>query len=622
LENLDELKSNPSVLRIYGQYTSLKKAGDKYVGKCPLPEHNDGSPSFTVFSDMRASCFGCGANLNIFQLVQKMDGCDFKTAVAKVKAEVGDTSWEDSRKKVESTFKPVAEPKTYKTVTLEAWKKLEDNLATSKAAKDFLEKERGISLETAQRLRVGFLQNLGAMAGTDAVDIADKGWLAFPSIEGDKVVSIKYRSITRKKPGGFSRQPGMATALWNTEAVDPFEPIYVVEGEFDCLALEQAGFKAVSVPSAGAKLTPEMKDKLMQASLVILAGDTDAAGTASMDKLWKELSERCYKLTWPEVKDANQCFLETCGRDVAKFTALVEELTRKAKSQPLPDIYSLQEVMQSGVDTSLADHPDRLRFPWLEVDSAAVLLPGSVLGVMATSTSMGKTALVLQYSLYGARNHNEVVVNWQCEQSPAEISTMVAAQVLHKNRNFLTKEDLKEAAGRLDGVRYYIGNNSTVNNINEVLDIMEAAIRRTGATMAVLDNAHYYTSGVDDDVRVLAAALKRIKQMAITYGTKWTVVFQPRKAISQQRGKRTQISDIKGSATAGDTCDAVLAIHRDLVKGAEDGEAKTDIYEEKTLLEWLKTRSKGTGKASAILQFFGEFAEFQALDMNHEPPPE
>ena len=621
MEDLDALKSDPGVLRIYGQYVSLKKAGDKYIGRCPLPGHNDGSPSFTVFSDMRASCFGCGANINIFQLVQKMNGCNFKTAVAKVKAEVGETSWNSAKAKVESTFKPVAEQKTYKTITLEAWQKLEDNLSASKPAQDFLSKERGISLQTAQQLRVGFVQNLGSLAGADGADIADKGWIAFPSIEDGKVVCVKYRSIARKKPGGFARQPGMATAMFNVDTISPFDPVYVVEGEFDVLALEQAGFKAVSVPAAGIKLTPEMKDKLMQASAVILAGDTDAAGVTAMDRLWKELGERTYKLTWPDpCKDANEV-LTHCGRDLSRFTALVEELTRKAKSQPLPDIYSLQEVMQSGVDTSLADHPDRLRFPWVEVDSAAILLPGSVLGLLATSTSMGKTALALQISLYGARKHGEVVVNWQCELNPSEISTMVAAQVLHKNRNFLTKDDLKEAAERLDGVQYYIGNNSTINNINEVLDIMEAAIRRTGATVAILDNAHYYTSGVDDDVRVLAAALKRIKQMAVTYGVKFVVVFQPRKAAQQQRGKKTQISDIKGSATAGDTCDAVVAIHRDLIKG-EDGEAKNDIYDERTLVEWLKTRSKGTGKASAILQFFGEFAEFQAIDNIHEPTEE
>jgi replicative DNA helicase len=197
---------------------------------------------------------------------------------------------------------------------------------------------------------------------------------------------------------------------------------------------------------------------------------------------------------------------------------------------------------------------------------------------------------------------------------------MVAAQVLRKNRNFLTKEDLKLAAEELDGVNYYIGNNPTINNISEVLDIMEAAIRRTGATMAVLDNAHFYTSGVDDDVRVLASALKRMKQIAVTYGVKFVVVFQPRKASQAARGKRVQVSDVKGSATAGDTCDAVMAIHRELSKSSEGEEAKNDIYEEKALIEWLKTRSKGIGKASSFVQFFGEFASFECLETNYEDP--
>lgn len=624
-DDLDALKSDQGVLKIYGQYVrGLKKAGDKYVGCCPLPEHNDKTPSFHVFADMRCSCFGCGANMNIFQLIQKMDACDFQTAVEKVKSELGQIdNWTEAKTKVESTFKPVSEPKTYKTLPLSAWGRMETALANSPEAVRYLDEERGITLATAQQLRLGFAQDIGALAGEQGADIASGGWITFPCIEGDKIVSVKYRSIQRKKPGGFARQPGMSTALFNTETIDVFEPVYVTEGEFDTCVLEAAGFRAVSVPSASSKLTPEMKDTLMKASFVVLAGDTDAAGQGSMKKLWAELSERCYMLTWPEgMKDANQTFIENCGRDVSLFSGLVGDLTRKAKAQPVPDVYSIQEILQNGEDTSLADRPDRLRFPWAEVDKAAILLPGSVLGVMATSTGQGKTAFTLQYSLYGARVHNEVVVNWQCELSPSEISVMVAAQVLHKNRNFLTKDDLKRAAEELEGVQYYVGNNSTVNNINEVLDIMEAAIRRTGATQAVLDNIHYYVSGVDDDVRVLASALKRIKQMSITYGVKFTVVFQPRKASQQTRGKKTQISDVKGSASAGDTCDAVVAIHRELAKGSDEDEAKTDIYDEKTLVEWLKTRSKGIGKASAVVQFFGEFAEFAAIEHNYQEGPE
>jgi hypothetical protein len=622
-EDLDALKSDPGVLRIYGQLVpGLKKAGNKYVGCCPLPGHNDKTPSFTIFQDMRCSCFGCGENLNIFQLIQKVENCDFATAVERVKKELGQSDWEATKQKVESTFKPVAEPKTYRTLPLSSWTKLETALANSKDAVHYLDKERGITLATAQQLRLGFVQNIGNLTGEQGADIADQGWLAFPCIEGNQIVSVKYRSLQRKKPGGFARQPGMATALWNTEAIDCFEPVYLVEGEFDCAILAQAGYNAVSVPSAGTKLTPAQKDQLMQASMVILSGDTDQTGSSYMSKLWQELGTKCYLLSWPSpMKDANQTFLEHCGRDLDKFRALVEELTSKAKSQPMPDIYSIQEVMQHGEDTSLVDRADRLRFPWKAVDEMAVLLPGSVLGLMSTSTGQGKTCYSLQFSLFGSRKYNEVVINWQCELSPSELAVMVAAQVLHKNRNFLSKADLKQAADQLSDAQYYVGNNSTINNIMDVLDLMEAAVRRTGATVCVLDNLTFYTTGVDDEVRVQAAAMKRIKQMAIQYGLKFIVVSQPRKASAQSKGKKTHISDAKGSASLGDTCDSFMALHRELSKDT-DGTGVNDPYEEKTLIEMLKTRSKGLGKSSTTLQFFGEFAEFQAIENNYEGAPE
>lgn len=611
MDDLDAIKSDPGVLRVYSHYVKgLKKTGDKYVGLCPF--HSEKTPSLNVFADMRFHCFGCQKTGNVFQFLEAADGQDFKTAVETVKKELGD--WGSTKEKVEATFRPVAEPKIYKTISTKQWEKLEDNLTNSSKALTWLNEERGIGPGTAQRLHLGFVQSIGNLAGEGAEDIADKGWLAFPAIEGDKVISMKYRSLAAKR---FSRQPNMATALWNTETIDPFEPVYLVEGEFDACVLEQIGLHAVSVPSAGTKLTPDMKDKIMQASCVILAGDTDGPGSVYLEKLWKELGERTFWLKWPDAKDANEFFLKQCNRDLSIFRTRVEELTSKAKSQPLPDIYSIQEVMRNGEDTTLANREDRLHFPWKEVDQASILLPGALLGVMATQTGQGKSSFVLQYTLYGARKYNETVVNWQCEMTPSEIAVMVAAQVLHKNRNFLTKEDMKLAADQLEGVNYYIGNNSTITDVMDVFDLIEAAIRRTGATQWVLDNAHYYCTGIDDEVRVLSAAIKRGKQLCVAYGCKGTIVFQPRKATQQGRGKKTHITDIRGSASAGDTTDAVVAIHRDLNKEEE----KSDIYEEKTLVEWLKVRTKGLGKSSCFLHFFGEFCEFQALESNYEEPP-
>lgn len=617
--DLNELKSDPAVLQVYGQYTRLRGIGaGKYQGVCPL--HSEKTGSFTVFPDMRWTCYGaCGSSGNIYQLVQQMDGVTFEEAVKKVQQVVGSKAdWNRQKDRVDQVFKPVAEPKTYKTIPLSDYRKLEDALAQSKAAQAWLLKERGVTYDTACKLRLGFIQSIGRLAGPDGADIADKGWVAFPCIEGEKVVSIKYRSIVRKKPGGFARQPGMATAMFNAQAISPFDPVYLVEGELDAACLTQAGYVAVSVPSAGVKLSPAQKDQLMTAQAVFLAGDSDQTGSGYMDKLWRELGANTYRLTWPTgIKDANEAYL----KDPEGFVQLMDDLTRKAKSQPMPDVYSLQEAMLAGKDKTLAEHPDKLRFPWTEVDQMANLLPGSVLGVMATQTGQGKSSFVTQFTLHDARKYNETVVAWHCELSPAELAVIAVAQVLRKNRNFLTPEDMKQAAGMLDGVQYYIGHDQNLSDIMAVLDLMEAAIKRLGATIAVLDNLHFYTTGIDDENRVQAAAMRRIKQIATTTGSKFIVVFQPRKAQQTAKGKKTHITDVKGSASAGDTCDSVMAIHRELAKNREEG-GLSDIYEERTLVEMLKTRSKGIGKASCYLHWFGEFASFESLDTHHEEAPE
>jgi CHC2-type zinc finger protein/DnaB helicase-like protein/Toprim domain-containing protein len=617
MEDLDQIKSDPGCLRVYSQYIRLKKVGDKYSGCCCL--HQEKTPSFTIYPDMRYQCFGCGEAGNIFQLVQKMDNCDFKTAVEKVKKELG--SWGEAKTAVESVFKSVAEQKIYKTIPLSAWSKLEDNLAKSKPAIKFLWEERGIPWDQAAKLRLGFVQNLNTLAGEAGADIADKGWIAFPCIEGDKIVSVKYRSTQRKKPGGFARQPGMETAMFNTDTISPFEPVYLTEGEFDACILEAAGFRAVSVPSAGTKLTPEMKDKLMQASEVILAGDTDPTGSGYTAKLWKELSERTYLLTWPtNCKDANQTFLENCSRDLEKFRALVKDLTSKAKLQPMPDVYSIQSVLENGDVPVLSEHPDRLRFPWSSADKMVNVLPEDVLGVGSTNTGMGKTMWTVQLSLFNARKYGKTVLNYQVEMRPSEIATMIAAQVLRRDRNFLTVEDRKLAASELDGVNYYVGNNPLLTDINEVLDVIEAAVRRLGADIVILDHFHHLTTGMDNETKIQQTAMTRIKQIAQVYKVIFINVGQPRKATQQTKGKQLHISDFKGSGAWGDAANAAIVLHRDLNK-SEDPTLSKGVYEDKTLVKLLKGRSMGTGASATYITCFGEFASFEQLESNYEEAP-
>ncbi len=60
--------------------TQLRKAGARYVGRCPF--HEERTPSFSVNPvDKLYYCFGCGAGGDLITFVQETENLDFAGAV-------------------------------------------------------------------------------------------------------------------------------------------------------------------------------------------------------------------------------------------------------------------------------------------------------------------------------------------------------------------------------------------------------------------------------------------------------------------------------------------------------------------------------------------------------------
>jgi len=57
---------------------------------CPLPEHDDSSPSFGVNAETGAfHCFGCGASGDLISFIRKMEGLTFKQALERISLIIG-----------------------------------------------------------------------------------------------------------------------------------------------------------------------------------------------------------------------------------------------------------------------------------------------------------------------------------------------------------------------------------------------------------------------------------------------------------------------------------------------------------------------------------------------------
>jgi archaellum biogenesis ATPase FlaH len=621
MPKIADMKHHPAVLKLYAHHLHHKfvKDGGNYSTFCPF--HDDKKTrSFKVYASTKNrnqfTCFGCGESGDIFDFLQspKIAGMTLKQAMQEVEEWIGTkaTKWQKDATEVDAVFENTAgEEEEKETFSVKRLKKMEEDLETSKEGQAWLRK-RGITMETARRFHLGYRQSIKEAYGADH---QDKGWIAIPYIDGEDVITLKYRSIATKD---FRRRKNMRTILFNLAAIDAFSTVYVVEGEFDAMIMEQAGFPTISLPAGTnskehkSVLTPDMKDRLAESAKIVLAGDNDAVGNNTMTKLLNDELlplKNTFQIEWPaEMKDANDVFLKHCEGDVAEFKKLILANTRIAKI--MEGVHSIEEVLLTANTKPLAENPERFRFPWPNVDRMAILMPGSVMSLFATQTKQGKTAFITQATLYNALNFGARVLNYQCELSKNEFAQILTAHLLSKDRNHLTEHDNIIAAQRVKGVVYYFGRDETLNRVTPVLDLMEKAIKRLGATVAVLDHIHFICRNEKDDIKAQSEAMQRIKRMAQRYGTIWIVIGQPRKAKSQDRGKLVHITDLKGSESVGSDADAIFALHREWIRNKDPNNPPMDDFRPETEIHLLGARSKGDGPTMDTIYFVGKEATF------------
>ena len=86
---IDNLVKNIDIMEFMeSEYDSdfiISKHTDWANTRCPMPDHDDGNPSFGVNSKTNTyNCFGCGATGDLIKLVQAVEGLNFVEAIYKL----------------------------------------------------------------------------------------------------------------------------------------------------------------------------------------------------------------------------------------------------------------------------------------------------------------------------------------------------------------------------------------------------------------------------------------------------------------------------------------------------------------------------------------------------------
>lgn len=327
---------------------------------CLNPAHRDAHPSMGYNEkNQTVHCFACGATYDIFDLVgQEENLTDFPSKMKAVNRRYG------GGEVIRVTAKPT------QTFPYKEGGGRPDPYFTG----------RGLSDETVRRFGL----------------VVENGYAVLPVFAEGVCRSVCRRAIDQHVEPRYKNSRG-AMQIWNSAAMERAagKALFVTEGIFDALSLEELGFPAVALCGAAntGKLVQKIDEYVPVAwpEKMILAGDSDAAGQGMNGKLREQMTARgiaCAVLALPDgCKDVNEALVQ--NRDVLQAACKAAAAAQEVQQQPTLEDEFLAYLGRCGgtavMSTGIAG-----------LDKA---LDGGLhagLTVLGAVSSMGKTSLMLQ----------------------------------------------------------------------------------------------------------------------------------------------------------------------------------------------------------------------------------
>src|SRR3954469_7170424 len=308
--SVDEVKAAADMVSVVSARSPLRKAGARYVGRCPF--HEERTPSFSVnATDKLYYCFGCGAKGDLITFVRETEQLDFAGAIEwladrfNVQIEYEETSpQQDARRRRRERLLELLE-----SAASFYERYLWDSQAGS-LARDYLA-GRGLGEEVCRQYRLGLALGGTTLArkalerGFTREELAAAGLvnrrgndyfsgrLLFPLADArGRVLGFPARKLRVHDPlrAKYVNSPEVELfrkgyLLYGLDraraAIAKQERAVVVEGNPDVLALRQAGLEPVVAPMGTALTERQLKELSRLAHKVYLCFDGDAAGEAA-----------------------------------------------------------------------------------------------------------------------------------------------------------------------------------------------------------------------------------------------------------------------------------------------------------------------------------------------------
>ncbi len=306
-EIVEEVRMKNDIVDVISGYVRLQKKGANHFGLCPF--HNEKSPSFSVSGGKQMYyCFGCGAGGNVFTFIMEYENYSFPEAVKLLADRAGvnlpEVEYSEEMRKKESRKSRLLE------INKEAAKYFYYQLRSDRGEKGYRYlAERGLSQETMKKFGLGFagissgdlvqylrskgygdelIREAGVAVFDEKYGLHDKFWnrVMFPIQDiNHRVIGFGGRVMGDGKPKYLNSPETMifdkSRNLYGLNFARTSRQSYIIlcEGYMDVIAMHQAGFIQAAA-SLGTAFTIGQANLVKRyAKEVLLAYDSDGAGT-------------------------------------------------------------------------------------------------------------------------------------------------------------------------------------------------------------------------------------------------------------------------------------------------------------------------------------------------------
>ena len=406
----------------------------------------------------------------------------------------------------------------------------------SKQAEKYIVSSRGISLSTAAYFKLASKREWMPQFQKEVETIV------FPyNLDGVRI-NHKYRGPQKS----FKLDKGAATVLWNIDNIlDDLNDLYITEGEFDAMAVHEAGItQVVSVPNGATTGNINLDyfnpvvDKVISKERIILLTDDDAAGQRLRNAIADRFGRnKCCFVSFGTYKDANG-YLKEYGKE-----ALKEYITNNITEFAIDGLIVTNKMKEMILGYDPTNH-ENYTIGFKSADNHWKLALGEWTVVTGMPAS-GKSEFVEQIILGLALREQFNVGLFVPESLPLEQHFDRIVRKYYK-RNSLTYEERSKFFELFQHIFYYV--QDEIESVEKVLEVFEALVIRKGVKLFYIDPFNFFDEAYD--YKKIGKTLQKFTRFVKKYNVHIIIVAHPNKPKRDKDGTYFSVNlyDIAGSA--------------------------------------------------------------------------